>query len=57
MDIHQILQKLPHRYPFLLVDRVELLEKGERIVALKNVTMNEPFLADTFRTALSCQAC
>ncbi|MEK9896031.1 MAG: 3-hydroxyacyl-ACP dehydratase FabZ [Burkholderiaceae bacterium] len=48
MDIHQILQKLPHRYPFLLVDRVESLQKGERIVALKNVTMNEPFFGGHF---------
>jgi UDP-3-O-[3-hydroxymyristoyl] glucosamine N-acyltransferase len=43
MDIHQILKQLPHRYPFLLVDRVLELEKGKRIKALKNVTMNEPF--------------
>jgi 3-hydroxyacyl-[acyl-carrier-protein] dehydratase len=48
MDIHEILQKLPHRYPFLLVDRVESLQKGERIVALKNVTMNEPFFGGHF---------
>ena len=38
MDIHQILKKLPHRYPFLLVDRVIELEKGVRISALKNAT-------------------
>jgi 3-hydroxyacyl-[acyl-carrier-protein] dehydratase len=43
MDIHQILKQLPHRYPFLLVDRVLELEPGKRIKALKNVTMNEPF--------------
>jgi 3-hydroxyacyl-[acyl-carrier-protein] dehydratase len=43
MDIHQILQYLPHRYPFLLVDRVIEVVPGERITALKNVTMNEPF--------------
>ena len=43
MDIHQILQHLPHRYPFLLVDRVLEIVKGERITALKNVTINEPF--------------
>lgn len=43
MDIHQILQHLPHRYPFLLVDRVLEIVKGERIMALKNVTINEPF--------------
>jgi 3-hydroxyacyl-[acyl-carrier-protein] dehydratase len=43
MDIHEILKRLPHRYPFLLVDRVLELEKGKRILALKNVTMNEPY--------------
>lgn len=43
MDIHQILQHLPHRYPFLLVDRVLEIVKGEHITALKNVTINEPF--------------
>ena len=43
MDIHQILEYLPHRYPFLLVDRVLELVPGERIKALKNVSMNEPF--------------
>ncbi|MBE0590501.1 MAG: 3-hydroxyacyl-[acyl-carrier-protein] dehydratase FabZ [Betaproteobacteria bacterium HGW-Betaproteobacteria-9] len=48
MDIHQILKKLPHRYPFLLVDRVLELEPGKRIKALKNVTMNEPFFEGHF---------
>jgi 3-hydroxyacyl-[acyl-carrier-protein] dehydratase len=48
MDIHQILQKLPHRYPFLLVDRVLELERDKRIVALKNVTINEPFFVGHF---------
>lgn len=48
MDIHQILKKLPHRYPFLLVDRVIELDKGKRIKALKNVTMNEPFFTGHF---------
>lgn len=43
MDIHQILEYLPHRYPILLVDRVKEVVPGERIVALKNVTVNEPF--------------
>jgi 3-hydroxyacyl-[acyl-carrier-protein] dehydratase len=43
MDIHQILQYLPHRYPILLVDRVIEVVPGERITALKNVTVNEPF--------------
>ena len=48
MDIHQILKKLPHRYPFLLVDRVVEYEKDVRIKALKNVTMNEPFFVGHF---------
>ena len=48
MDIHQILKKLPHRYPILLVDRVLEMEKGVRIKALKNVTINEPFFTGHF---------
>lgn len=48
MDIHQILKKLPHRYPILLVDRVLEIEKGKRILALKNVTINEPFFTGHF---------
>jgi 3-hydroxyacyl-[acyl-carrier-protein] dehydratase len=48
MDIHEILTKLPHRYPFLLIDRVTELEKGKRIQALKNVTINEPFFEGHF---------
>ncbi len=50
LDIQRILQKLPHRYPFLLVDRVLELEKGVRIKALKNVTYNEPFFSGHFPT-------
>jgi len=48
MDIHEILQYLPHRYPFLLVDRVLSCEPGKNIVALKNVTINEPFFVGHF---------
>ena len=48
MDIHQILKLLPHRYPFLLVDRVVELERGKRIQAIKNVTINEPFFTGHF---------
>ncbi|MDI1238348.1 MAG: 3-hydroxyacyl-ACP dehydratase FabZ [Polaromonas sp.] len=48
MDIHQILKQLPHRFPFLLVDRVLELEKGKRIKALKNITINEPFFTGHF---------
>lgn len=47
-DIHQILASLPHRYPFLLVDRVVEIEKGKRIKALKNVSINEPFFTGHF---------
>ena len=42
IDIHEILKQLPHRYPFLLVDRVLEIEKGKSIKALKNVSINEP---------------
>lgn len=48
MDIHQILKQLPHRYPFLLVDRVLEIDKGKTIRALKNVTINEPFFEGHF---------
>jgi 3-hydroxyacyl-[acyl-carrier-protein] dehydratase len=48
MDIHEILKKLPHRYPFLMVDRVLELEHGKRILALKNVTANEPYFQGHF---------
>jgi 3-hydroxyacyl-[acyl-carrier-protein] dehydratase len=48
MDIHQILKKLPHRYPILLVDRVVELDKGKRISAIKNVSMNEPHFTGHF---------
>ena len=48
MNIHEILKQLPHRYPFLLVDRVLELDKGKTIKALKNVTMNEPFFEGHF---------
>lgn len=48
MDINQILAHLPHRYPFLLVDRVLECVPGERILALKNVTINEPFFPGHF---------
>jgi 3-hydroxyacyl-[acyl-carrier-protein] dehydratase len=48
LDIHDILKILPHRYPFLLIDRVLELKRKERIVAVKNVTINEPFFAGHF---------
>lgn len=48
MDIQYILNQLPHRYPFLLVDKVIELERNERIRAVKNVTFNEPFFTGHF---------
>ena len=48
MDIHEILEYLPHRYPFLMVDRVVSCEPGKNLVAIKNVTINEPFLVGHF---------
>lgn len=48
MDIKRIMDLLPHRYPFLLVDRVEEFEPGQRILAIKNVTINEPFFTGHF---------
>ena len=48
LDIHEILKILPHRYPFLLIDRVLDLERKKRIVAIKNVTINEPFFVGHF---------
>jgi beta-hydroxyacyl-ACP dehydratase FabZ len=48
MDILQIMTRLPHRYPMLLIDRILALEPGERIVGLKNVSMGEPFFAGHF---------
>lgn len=47
-DIQSIMDALPHRYPFLLVDRVVEFEKNKRIVAIKNVTINEPFFQGHF---------
>jgi 3-hydroxyacyl-[acyl-carrier-protein] dehydratase len=48
MDINAILKRLPHRYPFLLVDRVLECRAGESIRALKNITMNEPYFMGHF---------
>jgi 3-hydroxyacyl-[acyl-carrier-protein] dehydratase len=48
MDIHEILKRLPHRYPILMVDRVIELEHKKRIRALKNVTINEPYFVGHF---------
>ncbi|OQW95839.1 MAG: 3-hydroxyacyl-[acyl-carrier-protein] dehydratase FabZ [Beggiatoa sp. IS2] len=48
MDIHEIFQHLPHRYPFLLIDRVIECKLGESLTAIKNVTINEPFFQGHF---------
>ena len=48
LDIHQILRLLPHRYPFLLIDRVLDYTKGESLTAIKNVTIDEPFFPGHF---------
>ncbi|MES9858190.1 MAG: 3-hydroxyacyl-ACP dehydratase FabZ [Sedimenticola sp.] len=48
MDINKVLSLLPHRYPFLLIDRVLEFEKDKRLLALKNVTYNEPFFNGHF---------
>ncbi|RFC35567.1 MAG: 3-hydroxyacyl-[acyl-carrier-protein] dehydratase [Candidatus Nitrotoga sp. SPKER] len=48
MDIHEVLEYLPHRYPFLLIDRVLSYDPGKDIVALKNVSINEPFFGGHF---------
>lgn len=48
LDSVQIQQIIPHRYPFLLVDKIEELEQGKRAVGVKNVTVNEPFFQGHF---------
>ncbi len=50
MDIHQVLSLLPHRYPFLLIDRVVDYEVNQYLIAFKNVSCNEPFFAGHFPT-------
>lgn len=48
LDIHEIQRLIPHRYPFLLVDRILEMELGKRVVAIKNVTINEPYFVGHF---------
>lgn len=48
MDIHEILEHLPHRYPFVLIDRVVSMELGKEITAIKNVSVNEPYFPGHF---------
>jgi len=47
-DINDIIKVLPHRYPFILIDRIEITEPGEHLIALKNMTINEPFFQGHF---------
>lgn len=48
MDIHEIIKFLPHRYPFLLIDRVIAMQPGESLTAIKNITMNEAYFTGHF---------
>jgi 3-hydroxyacyl-[acyl-carrier-protein] dehydratase len=48
MDINEIMKYLPHRYPFLMLDRIESVDPGKKIVAVKNVSINEPFFQGHF---------
>ncbi len=48
LDINEIMERIPHRYPFLLVDKILEIEEGKRAVGLKNVTINEPFFQGHF---------
>lgn len=57
LHIEEILELLPHRYPFLLVDRVLDFEEGRFLRAVKNVSVNEPFFGDTSRVSLSSRVC
>ena len=56
MDIHEILKYLPHRYPLILVDRVIQYEPNVRILALKNVSINEPYFVGHFPHELGITA-
>ena len=47
-DINDIIKILPHRYPFILIDKIEINEPGKSLTALKNVTINEPFFQGHF---------
>ena len=47
-DINDIIKILPHRYPFILIDKIEITEPGKSLIALKNVTINEPFFQGHF---------
>lgn len=48
MEMQEIMQLLPHRYPFLLIDRVKSCDPGKELIAIKNVTINEPYFSGHF---------
>lgn len=54
MNIETVKEYLPHRYPFLLIDKVIAVEPGKSLTAIKNITANEPFLMAIFRCVQSC---
>ena len=56
-DIMRVLKLLPHRYPFLLVDRIYDMKGDESCIGVKNVTINEPFFQGHFPSFRSCRAC
>jgi len=57
IDIGEVLRRIPHRYPFLLIDRAEEYRAHQSIIGVKCVTINEPFFAGHFRPMRSCPAC
>ena len=57
MDINEIMKLLPHRYPFLLVDKIIECDESKRIVGIKNVTINEPFFQGHFHRQSQGPAC
>src|SRR5690606_21694518 len=57
LDIQEIKAIIPHRFPFLLVDRITELEEGRRVVGIKNVTANEPYFNGHFPDYPSCPVC
>ena len=57
LDINEIMKILPHRYPFLMVDRIIEMEPGVRCVGIKNITVNEPFFRGISPGTRSCRAC
>ena len=54
-NIQDIIKILPHRYPFVLIDRIDEVKQGEYVNAIKNVTINEPFFKDISQGSLLCQ--